>query len=190
MRVTGGVLLNRRVECPPGIIRPAMDRMRESLFSILNSRNLIKDAVFLDLFAGSGIMSIEASSRGAKHVTLVEKDYGKKAVIQKNLALTDETGVSYNLHLKDVFKFIENYSGEQYTIIYADPPFPLKGKETLLNLIDENENLLCRDGMFIVHIPYEERKLWKETSDSGRMKLVDTRLYGRSVLLFYKLFVI
>ena len=100
MRVTGGSLLNRRIECPPGIIRPAMDRMRESMFSILNSRGLITDAVFLDLFAGSGIMSIEASSRGAKEVTLVEKDYGKKRIIQKNLVYL--IGLSKDLAYKDV----------------------------------------------------------------------------------------
>ena len=190
MRVTGGSLLNRRIECPPGIIRPAMDRMRESMFSILNSRGLITDAVFLDLFAGSGIMSIEALSRGAKEVTLVEKDYGKKRIIQKNLQLADEIGANHTLFLKDVFKFLENYQGQPYTIIYADPPFPLKGKERILDLIDLNTNLLTPNGLFVVHIPSEEQKLWKEQSDSGLLKLIDTRVYGRSVLLFFKYFVI
>ena len=190
MRVTGGSLLNRRIECPPGIIRPAMDRMRESMFSILNSRGLITEAVFLDLCAGSGIMSIEASSRGAKEVTLVEKDYGKKRIIQKNLQLADEIGTRHTLFLKDVFKFLENYQGQPYTIIYADPPFPLNGKERILDLIDLNTNLLTPNGLFVVHIPSEEQKLWKEQSDSGLLKLIDTRVYGRSVLLFFKYFVI
>lgn len=191
MRVTGGVLLHRVVECPPGVIRPAMDRMRESLFSILNSRGLIAGASFLDLFAGSGIMSIEAASRGARSATLVEKDYGKKKVIEHNLLLLKdledtEEECAYTLCMKDVFTFLENPSSGQYSIIYADPPFPLKGKERILDLIDKNGTLLRDDGEFIVHIPREEQKLWKEKSDSGRLELVDNRTYGRSVLLFYK----
>lgn len=192
MRVTGGVLLHRVVECPPGVIRPAMDRMRESLFSILNSRDLIVGATFLDLFAGSGIMSIEAASRGAKSLTLIEKDYGKKKVLEHNLLLlkdvedTTEGHPTYTLCMKDVFTFLEESSSAGHSIIYADPPFPLKDKERILDLIDKNETLLRDGGVFIVHIPREEQKLWKEKSDSGRLELVDNRTYGRSVLLFYK----
>lgn len=191
MRVTGGVLLHRVVECPPGVIRPAMDRMRESLFSILNSRGLIVGASFLDLFAGSGIMSIEAASRGAKNVTLVEKDYGKKKVLEHNLLLLKgmeviEEECTYTLCMNDVFTFLEGPSSAQYSIIYADPPFPLKGKERILDLIDKNDTLLTDDGVFIIHIPREEQKLWKEQSESGRLKMVDNRTYGRSILLFYK----
>ena len=71
MRITGGTLCGRIIKCPDGIIRPAMDRMRESLFSILGD---LTGKSFLDMFAGSGILSLEAASRGATKIDLVEKD--------------------------------------------------------------------------------------------------------------------
>ena len=67
MRITGGVLKGRSIKCPDGIIRPAMDKMKESVFSILQD---ITDLSFLDLFSGSGSIAIEASSRDANQVTL------------------------------------------------------------------------------------------------------------------------
>ena len=82
MRITGGLYRGRTILCPPGEIRPAMDRMRESLFSILGD---ISQAPFLDLFSGSGLVGIEAASRGAQPVHLVELDAGKKATILKNI---------------------------------------------------------------------------------------------------------
>ena len=71
MRITGGELKGRIIKCPDGIIRPAMDRMRESVFAVLGPLN---GASFLDLFSGSGTIAIEAVSRGASSVELVEKD--------------------------------------------------------------------------------------------------------------------
>lgn len=184
MRITGGVLLNRRVICPPGVIRPAMDRMRESLFSILTSRMSLDGISFLDLFSGSGLLSIEVASRGASVVHAVEKDYGKKAVIEKNFSLLDGLSVEYRLFLKDAFKFLERDEHLTYDIIYADPPFPLKGKEKLLLFFDNNSTFLKDDGYFIVHIPKEDVKLWSE--EGGTYKRVLLREYGRSVLLFYQ----
>jgi 16S rRNA (guanine966-N2)-methyltransferase len=61
MRITGGEYRGRIVKCPPGVIRPAMDRMRESLFSILGN---LEGKSFLDIFSGSGVVGLEAASRG------------------------------------------------------------------------------------------------------------------------------
>ena len=87
MRITGGKYCRRNVVCPPGVIRPAMDRMRESLFSILGD---LTGCSFLDLFSGSGCVAIEAASRGASQIHLVEMDRGKKATIEKNLSFVEE----------------------------------------------------------------------------------------------------
>lgn len=184
MRITGGVLLNRRVICPPGIIRPAMDRMRESLFSILQSRMDLKGISFLDLFSGSGLLSLEAASRGASLLHAVEKDYGKKAVILKNFLMLDSLDCEYKLFLNDAFKFLERDVHPTYDIIYADPPFPLSGKEKLLTFFDKNPSFLKDDGYFIVHIPSEDIPLWSEENEFCRRDL--EREYGRSRLLFYK----
>ena len=87
MRITGGSLKNRQVECPKGIIRPAMDRMRESVFSILGD---LSGLSFLDLFTGSGVCGLEAYSRGAYPVYLVEKDADKFPVLLKNVSMADK----------------------------------------------------------------------------------------------------
>lgn len=184
MRVTGGTLLNRRVICPPGVIRPAMDRMRESLFSILQSRMDLNGISFLDLFSGSGLLSLEAASRGASVLHAVEKDYGKKAVILKNFSMLSDLECEYKLFLSDAFKFLERDNHLTYDIIYADPPFPLSGKEKLLTFFEKNPHFLKDDGYFIVHIPAEDTSLW--TEENSFCKKVLSREYGRSHLLFYK----
>ena len=71
MRITGGKLKGRIIKCPDGVIRPAMDRMRESVFQIIGD---LSGKSWLDLFSGSGTIAIEAVSRGASDVELCEKD--------------------------------------------------------------------------------------------------------------------
>ena len=81
MRITGGKLKGRIIKCPDGIIRPAMDRMRESVFGVIGD---LTGKSWLDLFSGSGTIAIEAVSRGATEVQLCEKDKIKiKTVLDK-----------------------------------------------------------------------------------------------------------
>lgn len=90
MRVTGGEYGGRRIDVPPGEIRPAMDRMRESVFSILGSAlGSLEGTAVLDLFSGSGSMALEALSRGAHHAVLVERDPGKAKVVRQNLSYVE-----------------------------------------------------------------------------------------------------
>ena len=89
MRITGGRYRSRVIRCPPGEIRPSMDRMRQSVFSILGN---LEGISFLDLFSGTGIIGIEAASRGADPVVLVEKDPRKKATILQNISFV-ESGI-------------------------------------------------------------------------------------------------
>ena len=89
MRITGGRYCGRKVIIPTGEleIRPAMDRMRESLFSILGP---LDGASFCDLFSGSGCVGLEAASRGATTVHLVEMDRAKREVMEKNISWAKE----------------------------------------------------------------------------------------------------
>jgi 16S rRNA (guanine(966)-N(2))-methyltransferase RsmD len=82
MRITGGTLKGRRIEVPRGIIRPAMDRMRESIFAVLGD---LSGLSFLDIFSGSGIIALEAASRGAGPVEAVEMDPHKRKTLIKNV---------------------------------------------------------------------------------------------------------
>ena len=172
MRVTGGRYRGRIIQCPKGVIRPAMDRMRESLFNILGN---ISGESFLDVFSGSGVVGIEAASRGAAPVVLVEKDRGKKPVLFKNIAIV-ETPIKAHMMSAEHFLALP---GEKFDYIYLDPPFPLGGKEDFVRLASAR---LKDDGILMIHFPVED--------DPGETveKLVrfDLRLFGRSRLGFYR----
>ena len=173
MRITGGKYRSRQIKCPRGIIRPAMDRMRESMFSILGDMHGLS---FLDLFTGSGCIGIEAASRGASPVHLVEKDNIKKKVILENLSLVEE---ETRLFIMPAEKFIRQCERD-YDIIHLDPPFPLKGKEKFL-IACEEKGLLKKEGVLMMHYPDEES--FPELI--GSLRQFDLRKYGRSQLIFY-----
>ena len=174
MRVTGGIYGGRTVKCPPGEIRPSMDRRRESLFSILGN---LEGQSFLDLFAGSGVVGIEAASRGASPVLLIEKDRGKKRIILENLTIV-KTDIS--LWMMDVRRYID-LAKPKWDIIYADPPFPFTGRKEIILQIDK-KNILTENGIIIMHHPSSDK--WENTV--GGFKCVDVRKYGGSVLSFFK----
>ena len=132
MRITGGLLKGRITECPDGrmAIRPAMDRMRESIFDILDPA--LKGKSFLDLFSGSGTIAIEAVSHGATNVTLCEMDKAKAKTILQNISMTEkELGIKIECHFIAVELFLKRCKN-QYDYIFFDPPFPYKFRKELL----------------------------------------------------------
>ncbi len=174
MRVTGGIYRGRRVICPKGVIRPAMDRMRESLFAILGDLN---GRSFLDLYAGSGVVGIEAASRGANPVIFVEKDYAKKKILQSNCAFVTS---DIEIYIMPALRFVRSQK-RKFDIIFLDPPFNLKGKAEVARRI-ESLKLLGEHGTMIIHVPKEE----VFPDHLGRLRQVDMRKYGRSVLMFFE----
>ncbi|MDA3937852.1 MAG: 16S rRNA (guanine(966)-N(2))-methyltransferase RsmD [Spirochaetia bacterium] len=174
MRVIGGIYGGRTVKCPPGGIRPSMDSRRESLFSILGN---LEGQSFLDLFAGSGVVGIEAASRGAEPVLLIENDRGKKRVILENLKIV-KTDIS--LWIMDVRRYIDT-SKPKWDIIYADPPFPFTGRKEIIMQIDKN-NILDEKGIIIMHHPSSDK--WDSTV--GNLECFDIRKYGGSILSFFR----
>ncbi len=181
MRITGGRFSSRTVKCPPGVIRPAMDRMRESMFSILGN---LEGLSFLDLFAGSGVVALEALSRGAVKALLVEKDGGKRKTIMENLKIaTDDREFSSYGSVRLVIRPVERvlHPGmERYNIVHLDPPFPMKNKEQLLLLADKASQPAA-GGTLMIHYPAED----KLPELIGGLHLYDKRIYGGSHLAFY-----
>ena len=128
MRVIAGTFRGRRLAVPKGnrLVRPTTDRVKESVFSILRER--VVDADFLDLCAGTGSMGIEALSRGAKHVTFLDRDPRCIAIIERNLSvcgLTTEPGARYYLLCRDILKGIVylHKRAAAFEVIYFDPPY-------------------------------------------------------------------
>jgi len=151
-----------------------MDRMRESLFSILGD---LSGSSFLDLFAGSGVVGIEAASRGASPVTLVEKDARKRPVILKNISFV-ESEIRLRIQPAERVRLEE----QPYSIVYLDPPFAYTEKIGLITMV-YTRGLMEREGLCIIHHPSEE-KTWPETI--GPLSCTDLRKYGGSTLRFFR----
>ena len=174
MRITGGRYLNRKIRCPKGVIRPAMDRMRESMFSILGD---IEGNAFLDLFSGSGLVGIEAASRGAEPVVLVERDRKKLPVIKANMSIVES---EIRLLGTSAESFLKKADQNSFDIVYLDPPFDYPRKAELITLVGESGILRPR-GLCLIHYPREDRL----PEAAGGLEEADTRTYGRSILRFY-----
>jgi 16S rRNA (guanine966-N2)-methyltransferase len=129
MRIIAGVWRGRRLEVPPGI-RPMQDRERERLFSVLGDR--VADAAFLDVFAGSGAIGLEALSRGARLLTAVENGRRVLPVLRRN---AEALGAGERLRLLPISAFGLPRSGEPgpgtVDLAVAAPPFPLLLDEAL-----------------------------------------------------------
>ena len=177
MRITGGKLRGRIIKCPEGTIRPAMDRMRESVFAILGD---LEGKSWLDLFSGSGIVAIEAVSRGSENVHLCEKDKIKIRQVLENVSLAEkELGVKIRCHFMAAELFLRRCK-DTFDYIFLDPPFPYKHRLELLKTI-ESRSLVNDGGLVMIHFP-EEDSLPKEISS---LRLADKRIYGRSTVHFY-----
>ena len=151
-----------------------MDRMRESLFSILGD---LSGASFLDLFSGSGILGVEAASRGAAPVLLVEKDPRKKTVILKNISFVEPP---IELVIAPVERFLRT-NQRPWDIVFLDPPFAAEGKGAVLDAAGAPPHL-APEGLAILHLHSAE----KLATDRPGLELADRRAYGQSVLLFFR----
>jgi 16S rRNA (guanine966-N2)-methyltransferase len=174
MRITGGYYKGRKIYCPKSTIRPAMDRMRESLFAILGD---LSGCSFLDLFSGSGVVGIEAASRGAEPVILVEKDKQKINVLKRNISFLH---TEIRIIIAPVEHFIKRYK-DQFDYIFIDPPFNFRYKKDILRDV-VSHHLFSNSGFIIIHLPKEEESLLA----LPELRLIDKRIYGRSLLLFFK----
>ena len=117
LRITSGTLRGRRIPVPAGDVRPTSERARQAYFNIIGER--IQNARFLDLYAGSGIFSFEALSRGAKSATAVDLDKWNFEGIAKQCATL---GVPVKTLAGDVITVLKRLN-EPFDIVYADPPY-------------------------------------------------------------------
>jgi len=132
MRIIAGIGKGRKLFSPPSITRPTSDRAREGLFSSLTSTfTSLEGLHFLDLFAGSGAVGVEALSRGAALVEAVESAQVSADVCKQNFELlSSQSGVGkFKVHCKTAFEFLNHTASEPYEIIYIDPPYEVANSE-------------------------------------------------------------
>ena len=161
--------------------RPTLDRVKESLFNII--QNDIEDTTVLDLFAGSGAIGIEFLSRRAKQVYFCDKSSKAVAMIEKNLEKTKlEKAIVYN---KDYIDCINTVKNIKFDIIFLDPPYK---EEFALDAIEKISNLqlLKDDGIIIIETDEPERDINRINNMNINYKIYDLRKYGRVSLIFLK----
>ncbi len=158
--------------------RPTLDRVKESLFSII--QEYIYDSEVLDLFSGSGALGIESVSRGAKHAICVDSSRDAIGIIKANVKKT---------HLEDKIEVINRdykkvlndfFSKKSFDIIFLDPPYKTDFALDAIKIIME-KNLLKTDGIIVFETDRDEEYI-KNTYELA--KVIDIRKYGRVKLIF------
>lgn len=152
MRIIAGNLRGRRLNPPTTLpVRPTTDMARESLFNILNNYVDYDECDVLDLFAGTGAVSMEFVSRGAREVTAVDINAQCVEFIKSS---AQQFGVG-NLRVvrSDVFDLLKR-AYKKFDIVFADPPYALENLDRLPDLVFEKE-LLTPDGIFVLEHPRE-----------------------------------
>lgn len=163
MRIIAGKHRGRVLKSFAGeAIRPTPDRVKESLFQILEPR--LRGARVLDLFAGSGALGLEALSRGAREAVFNDLDL---TLVKRNLALVKESAV---LTERDFAVCLKSVKGK-FDLIFLDPPYKSDDYERALKLIAE-EDRLEEDGLVVVE---SEREIVAEGYETA-----DERFYGRT----------
>lgn len=210
MRVVTGEAKGRKLKGPKTIgTRPIIDRVKQALFNIIAAR--VEDARFLDLFAGTGSVGIEALSRGAASATFIEMNHKVLALVRENLQITGLADRAETFHA-DAFKFLQNglAQGQQtqhaqhrqdkrkagtgamvnvpsviapYDIIYVAPPQYQEMAAQALRILDSSP-LVARTGLVIIQIHPKER-VGVVNVPLARLALTDERRYGSTLLMFY-----
>jgi 16S rRNA (guanine(966)-N(2))-methyltransferase RsmD len=148
MRVISGRFRGHRLKAPPGRdVRPTLDRVRESIFNLPLVRP--SGVRVLDLFAGTGALGIEALSRGALHVTFVERDPRAAKVIEENLAHVRAEGPSFRLLRSPVVRALEVLV-PPFDLVLADPPYRLGLAADLLERLGAAPLLLATEAVVVV----------------------------------------
>lgn len=190
MRIIAGNLKAKRINGPKTEkTRPTLDRVKESLFSILGSK--IKEAYVLDLFSGTGNLGIESISRGAKFAWLNDKEISSISTIISNIKLTKLEDY-VKITKKDYTKCLVQIQNEKicFDVIFLDPPYESKlAIETLKYISSTNPGEILREDGVIV---YETDKNFIKSNNCSifdnfeNLECFDKRNYGNVVLMLYK----
>jgi 16S rRNA (guanine966-N2)-methyltransferase len=185
MRIIAGTFRSRQLKSLKGLtLRPTSDRLRETLFNVLQDR--IADSRFVDVFAGTGAVGIEAISRGAQEVVFIENHRPTAELIRKNLDLLEIRAGARVLPI-DALRGLQKLATEQiasapgFDIIFLDPPYAAAHEyEQILELLGQTP-LLNPGGLVIA----EHRRSFELPETQGRLHMVRILQQGDASLTFY-----
>ena len=175
MRIIAGNKKGHQIKAPLGLpTRPTTDRSKESLFNILNNWYDFDEGDILDVYAGTGNITYEFASRGAKSVICIDRFKGCTDFIYSECKKLDF--IQVQVLREDVISFLKRCP-EKFDIIFADPPFATKDYELIHELVIGRE-LLNKNGVFVMehHSVHDFSKL---------DKFLEARHYGQNVMSFY-----
>ena len=182
-RIIAGIAGSLKLASPAKTTRPTSDRIRESIFSRLEARDELQNASVLDLYAGTGALALEAASRGAKAVRLVERDGKAAAVCVTNLKLVtkalekEEQELDGKVINKSVHSFLESYAEIDFDLVFIDPPYEI-GNDEIVNNLTELQKHLAKDATVVV----ERSSRDKQPEFPSEYSLDDTKSYGDTVI--------
>ncbi len=186
MRIIAGTYRSRRLEAPPGLsTRPTSDRLRETLFNVLAPR--MGGVAFLDLYAGSGAVGLEALSRGAAQVTFVEREPAALKVLRSNL---EQLGIArgFAIRAESVAAFLRTATkaGPKptcYEVVFLDPPYDAEREyAATLGVLGEELGILA-PGALVIAEHRRKQTLEQQYGLLNRTRLLDQ---GDAALSFYE----
>ncbi|KAA1378511.1 16S rRNA (guanine(966)-N(2))-methyltransferase RsmD [Aeromicrobium fastidiosum] len=177
-RIIAGAFGGRRIQTPKGDgTRPTSDRVREALFSSLESELVGFDGVrVLDLFAGSGALGLEALSRGAEHAVFVEANAAAAGVVKRNLA---DLGASGNVVRTKVERWVQDGDSDLFGLVFVDPPYAMSTASVTDLVGAVAESLAETDALFVVERATRDPFVWPDDVEPMRSKK-----YGETTLWF------
>lgn len=181
MRIIAGKHKSRVLNTLEGMnTRPMMDRMKESVFNTIGP--YFEDDVVLDLFGGSGALSLESLSRGAREAYIVEKDYKASKVIESNIKLLKEES-NVHLYQLDYKVALNKFKNEQkkFDIIFLDPPYRLNIISEIVDFILEND-LINNKGIIVCQ--YVRGNY--HPSESDNLSIIKNYTYASSEICIYQ----
>ena len=182
LRVISGKARGLKLDTPKNQdVRPTTDRVKESLFNMINS--YIMDSNILDLFAGTGSLGIECLSRGAKNCVFVDKSKDSINIVRSNVkkARVENESTILNVDFKDAVKRLSTQN-QKFDVIFMDPPYYENMFIECLKSIDKF-NLLDEDGIIVVEHDTKD----KFPDNMGRLYKSRDKKYGNTTLTFYKM---
>ena len=182
MRIITGSAKGKRLKAPSGLkTRPTTDRVKESLFSII--QEFLSDACILDLFAGTGNLGLEALSRGAAHAIFVDQAQECSRLIRENAVSTNLLN-RCEVWRTQALEALGRCKREQlvFDIVFCDPPYNQGHPLQILHFIDKNPALLPNGILILEHSRHEALP-----EDLNHLELRRQEQYGETMLSFYKM---
>jgi 16S rRNA (guanine966-N2)-methyltransferase len=177
-RVIAGTARGIRLEAPGPGTRPLADRVKQTLFAILEPD--LEGARVLDLFAGSGAAGIEALSRGAASATFVEHDAGAATVIASNLARAGFAGPNAEVVRDDALRWLRRMDAQPFDVVIVDPPYDRTN--LLVEALEEVAPVVAPGGRVVA------KHFWRDAPPAtvGLLASERDRRFGETALTFYR----